>query len=358
MSKAFKLANGRQIGGGAPVFIIAEAGSNWRMGTAVRDRAMARALIEVAAQAGADAVKFQTYRAQTVYVPNAGESEYLSEAGIKEDISAIFDDLSMPYEMIGELAAYCAECGIIFMSSPFSVADFQAVDPYTPLHKIASYEISHLRLIEAAARSGKPLILSTGASAPDDIQWALDWFYECGGTAIALMQVTAKYPAPLDTLALRVIPTLADYGVPVGLSDHSLDPVIGPVGAVALGASVIEKHYTLDKRLPGPDHAFALDPEELALMVLSIRNMEAALGASEKQVQPAEAELYHFARRTLQAVQPIKAGDTLQEGVNVDILRPGQQRAGLHPKYLAEIEGKRARRNIPLGDGIMEGDYV
>jgi N-acetylneuraminate synthase len=355
----FTLANGRLIGDGAPVFIIAEAGSNWRMGTPARDRAMGRALIDVATQAGADAVKFQTYRAETTYVANAGESEYLAEAGIKQDIRSIFEDLAMPYELVAELADYCKQKNILFMSSPFSVTDFHAVDPHTLVHKIASYEISHVRLLEACAKSGKPLILSTGASTHADIRYALDWFRQCGGRDIALMQVTAKYPAPLSSIALRVIPTLRHtYGVPVGLSDHSTDPVIAPVGAVALGASVIEKHYTLDKRLPGPDHSFALTPSELATMVRAIRDMEQALGSAEKTIQAEEQELYSFARRALQAIRPIAAGESLHEGENFAILRPGQQTAGLHPRYVFEVEGKRATRAIALGEGICEGDYA
>jgi N-acetylneuraminate synthase len=292
-------------------------------------------------------------------VPNAGESDYLAEAGIKQDIISIFDDLSMPYEMVGELAEYCQKRDILFMSSPFSLDDFAAVDPFTLIHKIASYEISHMRLIEAAAKSGKPLVLSTGASNQGDIRWAVDHFHEHGGKDLVLMQCTAKYPAPLDTLSLRVLPLLAEtFGVPVGLSDHSQDPVIGPAGAVALGASVIEKHYTLDKRLPGPDHAFALTPEQLKRMIRRIRQMEEALGKPEKDVQPAEEELYHFARRSIQATKTIVAGDDLCEGVNIDILRPGKQSPGLHPKFLSEIEGKKAARDIPLGDGVREGDYV
>jgi N-acetylneuraminate synthase len=358
MALHFTLQNGLAIGQGAPCFIIAEAGSNWRMGTPPRDLAMGRALIDVAVEAGADAVKFQTYRSQTVYVKNAGESNYLAQAGLKQDISSIFDDLSMPYEMIGELAAYCQSRGILFMSSPFSVADFAAVDPHTLIHKIASYEISHIRLLEAAAQSGKPLILSTGASTQGDIRFAADYFYEQGGRDLVLLQCTAKYPAPLNTLALKVLPALAaEYGVPVGLSDHSQDPTIGPAAAVALGAKVIEKHYTLDKRLPGPDHAFALTPEQLKQMVKAIRDTEQALGSAEKTIQAAEEELYSFARRSLQAIRDIQPGELLQEGVNFEILRPGKQQAGLHPRYAPQIEGKTAARAIPLGDGIRQGDY-
>jgi len=162
------------------VFIIAEAGSNWRCGTYSRDIKMARTLIDVAVEAGADAVKFQTYRAETVYVPNAGDSDYLSEAGIRERITDIFKDLSMPYEMIPELAEYCQEKGIQFMSTPFSIDDAKAVDPYVKIHKIASYEISHSRLIAFAANTGKPVILSTGGATYEDIEWALNHFFKNG----------------------------------------------------------------------------------------------------------------------------------------------------------------------------------
>ncbi|MCU1283250.1 MAG: Uncharacterized protein JWM53_6796, partial [bacterium] len=254
------------------VFIIAEAGSNWRMGTPARDRQMARMLIDVAADAGADAVKFQTYRPETVYVANAGSSDYLSEAGIKEDISEIFADLAMPYEMLPELAEYCAKRNVQFMSTPFSVADFEAVDPFVRVHKCASYENSHLRLLERFARAGKPLVMSTGASTEADVAWAVDTFRDSGGRDLCLLQCTARYPAPIDSLNLATIPWLKRrFATMVGLSDHSRHPVHGPLAAVALGARVIEKHYTLDRRLPGPDHAFAITPEELKLLVEAVR---------------------------------------------------------------------------------------
>jgi N-acetylneuraminate synthase len=340
-------------------FIIAEAGSNWRSGTTARDTAMARALIRAAADAGADAVKFQTYRADSVYVPNAGESDYLADAGIKESIVNIFKDLSMPYEMIPELAAFCTECGVQFMSSPFSVADAQAVDPYVSIHKIASYEISHSRLIEFVAQTGKPLILSTGASDEQDIAWALNHFRSHGGADVTLMQCTARYPAPLESLNLRAIPAMREhFGVPVGLSDHSRDPIIGPAGAVALGACVIEKHFTLHNGLPGPDHAFALTPDELKLMVRTIRDMEKSLGHGSIAILDQEQELRAFARRGIQAISNIMKGDVFNEGHNIAILRPGKQRPGIHPMHLADIEGKAATRDIPLGDGIQPGDFA
>lgn len=341
------------------VFIIAEAGSNWRCGTTARDMSMAKTLIDVAAEAGADAVKFQTYRAETVYVPNAGDSEYLAEAGIRESITDIFRDLAMPYEMIPELAAHAAKQGLEFMSTPFSVADFDAIDPFVARHKIASYEISHPRLLQRAGRSGKPLVLSTGASDEADIAWAMETFLAAGGRDLTLLQCTAKYPAPLDAMNLRAIGRLARrFGVPVGLSDHSRHPTWAPLAAVALGATVIEKHYTLDNRLPGPDHAFAVTPGELAELVRAVRAAQAMLGSGEKHVLAAEGELRAFAQRAIQATRDIRAGETLAEGVNIDVLRPGKRARGLHPRRLGEIEGRRAARDIALGDGIREGDWT
>jgi len=340
------------------VFIIAEAGSNWRCGTPERDAEMARTLIDVAAEAGADAVKFQTYRPETVYVPNAGTSDYLSESGIKKSITEIFKDLAMPYEMISVLAKHCEKRKIQFMSSVFSESDFKEVDPFVKIHKIASYEVTHARLLELAAKSGKPLVLSTGASTLEEIGWAVSYFKEKGGRKISLMQCTAKYPAPLSSLNLKVIPELSRrYKIPVGLSDHSRDPIIGPVTAVALGATFIEKHYTLDNRLPGPDHAFALTAEELKNMVKAVRSCESALGTGKKVVLPEEKELRLYAQRAIQATRNIKKEERLEENTNIAILRPGKQRKGIHPRYMDQINGKRAKRFIPLGDGVQKGDY-
>ncbi|HEY9759836.1 MAG TPA: GNAT family N-acetyltransferase [Oculatellaceae cyanobacterium] len=356
--RSAELPNGRGIGNGHACFIIAEAGSNWRMGTPARDLKMARALIDVAAEAGADAVKFQTYKPATTYVANAGQSDYLSDSGIKESISDIFADLSMPYEMLPELAEYAAKQNILFMSSPFSLGDFEAVDRFVSVHKIASYEISHSRLIEAAARSNKVTVLSTGASDIPDIEWAVDHFQERSNNTLCLMQCTARYPAPLSSLNLRTIPALkAKFGLPVGLSDHTRDPIAGPLAAVALGANLIEKHYTLDNRLPGPDHAFAITVGELKEMVDAIRKAEQVVGSGAKIVQPEEEELFWYARRGLQAVAAIAPGEKLVEGTNFEILRPGKQKRGIHPKFIDQVQGKASRREIAPGDGLQIGDF-
>nr|CRH06474.1 Putative N-acetylneuraminate synthase [Candidatus Magnetococcus massalia] len=341
------------------VFVVAEAGSNWRVGSPKRDMAMARALIDVAVDAGADAVKFQTDRPESLYVANAGQGDYLAEAGIKQDNSTLFQDLAMPYEMVAELAAYCREQQIRFMSTPFSLEDFAAVDPHVDLHKLASYEISHAHLIRACAESGKPAIFSTGACGVEDIAWAVDHYRAHGGKDLCLMQSTASYPAPMESLNLRAISFLKNrFGVAVGLSDHSRHPIHGPVAAVGVGARVIEKHYTLDNHLPGPDHSFAILPAELKQMVEAIRAAEAALGQGGKRVEGAEEELASYARRGLQATRTIAKGEALMEGENVAILRPGQQTLGCHPRHLTAMQGQKATRAIAAGEGVQLTDWV
>ncbi len=332
------------------VFVIAEAGSNWRMGSPTRDLEMATRLIDVAADAGADAIKFQTYRARTVYVQDAGTSAYLAAGGEQRSINDIFEDLEMPYDMIPTLAQHAEAVGLEFMSTPFSLEDFAAVDPYVSRHKVASYEICHVRLIQAAARSGKPVIMSTGAAQPADIEFGVASARQAGARDITLLQCTASYPAPPESLNLLAIPWLRDrFDVAAGLSDHSVDPVLAPTVAVALGATVVEKHFTLDRRLPGPDHPFALEPDELARMVQAIRSAAAALGVPGKEISDAEAELRAFAVRAIHATREVHAGEPLVEGQNIDVLRPGERTPGLHPRYLDALAGRRASRDIGAG---------
>lgn len=341
-----------------PVFIIAEAGSNWRMGAKQRDLVMAKKLIDAAKEAGADAIKFQIYRSKDIYVSNAGKSNYLSEKGIHENISNIFDDLSMPYDMIPELQSYAAKHQIEFIATSFSKDDFQAVDPYVKMHKIASYELGHIRLLELAAASKKPLLLSTGAATLQEIDWAVSTYRRLGGKNLALMQCTAQYPANPEAMNLSAISHLKTaFGLPVGLSDHSLDPFAAPTGAVALGACVIEKHFTLSRQLPGPDHSFALEPSEFKAMVQAIRLQEKMVGRGVKMPLTEEEELRKFARRGIQAIQNIAKGELLQEGVNVAILRPGMQMLGIHSKHLSELEGLPSLNPIPLGRGIQFEDF-
>jgi N-acetylneuraminate synthase len=185
----------------------------------------------------------------------------------------------------------------------------------------------------------------------------VDTFHAEGGRDLCLLQCTAKYPAPMSSLNLRAIPWLRQrFGVPAGLSDHSREPAIAPVAAVALGARVIEKHYTLDNRLPGPDHSFALTATELARMVREVRIAEETLGDGIKAVLPAERELAAYARRGVQATKPIAAGEVLRESENFSVLRPGQQVLGAHPRHIDHIEGRKTVRSISMGEGISLDD--
>jgi len=335
------------------VFVIAEAGSNWKCGTYDEDLSMAYQLIETAAKCGSDAIKFQTYRASTVYVPEAGKVGYLKSKGNNQDIYNIFEKNSMPYEMLQDLAKKCKDEQIHFMSTPFSVEDAKQVDKYVSIHKVASYEINHVSLLEFLTKTKKPIILSTGANNLDEIDFAVELLKKEKVEQIAILQCTAKYPASLESLNLSVIPELKKrYNIPVGLSDHSTDPIIGPIAAVALGSTIIEKHFTMDKNLPGPDHYFALNPNELKLMIDCIRKAQKVKGNANKKILKEELELRNFAVRSVQATKNIMKGELLLKGNNIDVLRSGNQKRGADARFVLEINKKNAIRNIEKGSGI------
>ena len=336
-------------------FIIAEAGSNWKSGSYEEDLEQAKKLIKIASKAGADAVKFQTYKADTVYAYNAGNSNYLAEQGINKEINEIFEYLSMPYEMISELSQICNDEKIIFMSTPFSVEDAKQIDPFVSLHKIASFEINHVRLIEFLSKTEKPILISTGASTFDEIDFAVNLIKNNKNNEIGLLQCTSKYPAPIESLNLSAIPKMKErYNIPIGFSDHSVEPLIGPLTAVGLGATIIEKHFTLDKNLTGPDHSFAITPQELELMVKSIRQADKTKGNGKKIILNEEQELLLFAKRRIQAIKDIRKGDILKEGFNFEILRPGNRVRGLEPRFLDKVNGKKSTKDVLKGDGITE----
>ena len=336
-------------------FIIAEAGSNWKSGSYEEDLEQAKKLIKIASNSGADAVKFQTYRADTVYAYNAGNSNYLAEQGINKEINEIFEYLSMPYEMISELSQICNDEKIIFMSTPFSVEDAKQIDPFVSLHKIASFEINHVRLIEFLSKTEKPILISTGASTFDEIDFAVNLIKNNKNNEIGLLQCTSKYPAPIESLNLSAIPKMKErYNIPIGFSDHSVEPLIGPLTAVGLGATIIEKHFTLDKNLPGPDHSFAITPQELELMVKSIRQADKTKGNGKKIILNEEQELLLFAKRRIQAIKDIRKGDILKEGFNFEVLRPGNRIRGLEPRFLDKINGTKSTKDVLKGDGITE----
>jgi N-acetylneuraminate synthase len=344
---AFEIGD-RTVGPGEPTFVIAEAGSNHN-----GDLETAKQLIDVAVDAGADAVKFQTFRAENMYVEDSGEVEYLDD---DRSIYDIIESMEMPYEWIPELHEYCNEQDIHFLSTPFDEESAEVLQEYVPAWKVASYTSSHHPFLRSLAASEKPIIMSTGAHELNEIRESVDVLTSAGAEDFALLQCVAAYPTPIEDINVKIVETLVDeFEVPAGLSDHTLDPVTAPSAAVALGASIVEKHFTLDKTMEGPDHQFALEPEELSEMITAIRDTESALGTGEKFVLDAEDELYRKARRAIHAVEDIFAGETFTSE-NVKVLRPGEREAGLHPKYYEEILGKTATRNVKQSTGIRWSD--
>ena len=338
----------RSVGDGQPVYVVAEAGSNHN-----GSFEHALRLIDAAVDAGADAVKFQNFKARRLYPRSAGESDYLK---VQRSIYDIIEQMEMPDDWIPRLAEYCRDRDIEFLSSAFDEATADALEPYVSAFKVASYELTHLPLVEHMARFGKPMIVSTGAAILDEVLGTVDAIVETGNDQIILLQCTASYPAPLETVNARAILALKNAsGRPVGLSDHSRDPIIAPTIAVALGACMIEKHFTLSNRLPGPDHKFAVEPDELAALVKSVHDAEAALGSGAKVVQGVEDELRTFARRSIFTLRPLTAGEILSPD-NIAVLRCGKIGYGLPPETYPELLGRVVSHDIAAERPIVLDD--
>jgi len=335
----------REIGEGFPCFVIAEAGSNHN-----RQLDQAFKLIDVAAAAGADAVKFQTYSAETIYSQKTPTPEYLKKknlSGKDESLWEIIKRIEMPREWHPKLKNYCAKQGIIFMSTPF---DLKAVDELEevniPAYKIASFEITHLPLLEKCAKTRKPIILSTGMADLSDIETALEVITKAGNKQVALLHCAINYPPKYQDIHLRAMDTMHQaFDVPIGFSDHTLGITVD-IAAAARGACIIEKHFTLDRKLSGPDHPFALEPDELKAMVEAIRQTEQSLGSSVKKRTAAEEELYKLARRSLVAACNISKGTKITRKM-LEVKRPGY---GIPTKLMDVVIGRTAKINIEEDD--------
>ena len=333
---------GRPIGAGHPVYVIAELSANHQ-----HDLNTAIELVRAARAAGADAVKVQTYTADTITIDSEKEHFRIGHGTIWEDrnLYDLYREASMPWEWQPKLQAVAHELGLAFFSSPF---DDSAVDFLEKLgvgaHKIASFELVDLPLIRTVARTGKPLILSTGMATLAEIDEAVATARAEGATEIALLKCTSAYPAPPEEMNLRTIPHLAEaFGVPSGLSDHSLGSEIA-IAAVAVGACILEKHLTLSRAVPGPDAAFSLEPGEFKTMTESVRMTEKALGSVSYHAGASESHSRIF-RRSLFVVKDVNAGEQFTRE-NVRSIRPG---IGLHTRYLEEILGQHAARDLERG---------
>ncbi|UUX48355.1 N-acetylneuraminate synthase [Nisaea acidiphila] len=330
-------------------FVIAEAGVNHN-----GDLALARRLVEIAAEAGADAVKFQTFTAASLVAASAPMAEY-QKANTGSDASQkdLLSELELPFEAFVELAELAREKGVEFMSTAF--------DPESLSHllelgvrrlKIPSGEITNPELVSAIGAAGLPVIMSTGMADLVEVGQALGWLEESGAREISLLHCVSDYPADPADANLAAMDTLrAAFGRPVGWSDHTLGDTV-TIAAVARGAEIVEKHFTLDTDLPGPDHKASLDPAGLKRMVENIRITESAIGSGEKKPTAAERKVALVARRSIASKREIAAGAGIVME-DLTFLRPG---TGLPPAEAKTLVGRRAARTIPAGTIIVLSD--
>ena len=322
-----------------PVFVIAEAGvnHNGKLNRALK-------LVDAAVAAGADGVKFQLYRAEEQASKAAETAEYQKKTTGSKKLLDLAQSYDLPWEEHHTIAQHCRDAGIIYMASCF---DTRAVDFLLGLGgeciKVGSGEITNYPLLAYMAGTGKPILLSTGMCTLQDVSDALAQIHENGDSPVLLFQCSSSYPADPASVNLRAMSLMArQFDVPVGFSDHTTG-IIASVAAVAMGASMIEKHFTLDKNLPGPDHAMSLNPEELREFVAAVRTAQAALGDGVKQPHPSEIETRTVARRSLVSARPIKAGSKLAED-DVTLKRPA---TGIDPRMWDAVRGRTVVVDIP-----------
>lgn len=334
----------RWVGPGHPTYVIAEVGSNFD-----GDLDQAKYLADLAKECGADATKFQSFRAAEIVSRTGFRVKCSFQANWDRPVYDVYRAAEFPRPWHRELADHCRNIGIDFLSSPY---DREAVDLLceldVPALKIGSGDITHFELLRYLAHTGKPLVLGTGASTLGEVEEAVDLLRGEGNDQIILLQCITQYPSPIDQANIRAMQTLAQaFDLPVGYSDHSLGITV-PLGAVALGACVIEKHFTFDKTRRGPDHPHALDVPEMTEMVRQIRLLEQALGSPVKRVEPCESETVVLQRRCLFAARDIRAGEVIA-AEDVIALRP---MIGIPPKFLPLVVGRQAQADIPAGEPI------
>lgn len=333
---------GRTIGHGYSCWIIAEAGVNHN-----GDLELAKQLVDAAVAAGADAIKFQTFRAAELASPEAPKAMYqLQSTDQGESQLEMLMALELPGEVFGELAALCREKEILFLSSAY---DKESVDLLFECHveafKIASGEITNLPLLEYVAGKGKPVLLSTGMSYLSEVDEAVRVLREGGCDQLVLLHCVSDYPADSSHINLRAMATLsAAFDLPVGYSDHTLGAEVA-IAAVALGACVLEKHFTLDRGFTGPDHRASLEPEAMAEMVRSLRLVEQSLGHGRKEPTPGETEIAAVVRRSLVLARDLPAGSVVTDDA-LALQRPG---TGLPLEARPYVVGRTARVALPQG---------
>lgn len=334
--------NNFEINEDSEVFIIAELSANHNGSLEV-----AKQTIRAAKRTGANAIKLQTYTADTLTI-DCDKEDFILKSGSIWDGRTFYDlyqEAYTPWEWHEELFRTAQEEGLICFSSPFdkTAVDFLE-DLNAPAYKIASFEITDIPLIEYTASKGKPIIISTGIAEKEDIELALDACYRMGNKDVALLKCTSSYPAPIEEANMVMVKDLADrYNVISGLSDHTLGATV-PIVATCFGAKIIEKHFILDKSIGGPDASFSMDEDEFTEMVKAVREAEMAIGKVDYTLTEKQIKGRDFSR-SLYVVKDIKTGEVITEE-NVRSIRPG---FGLHPKFLHQILGKKATKNLARG---------
>lgn len=339
----FKIAQ-RSIGPSAPVFIIAELSANHNGSLEV-----AIETVKAAKRAGADCIKLQTYTADTITIDSEKE-DFIIKGTIWEgkNLYQLYQEAYTPWEWHAEIMKVAEEEGLLCFSSPFDPSSVDFLETLNvPAYKIASFEITDIPLIEYVASKGKPVIISTGIAELEDIELAIDACRRMGNHDIALLKCTSSYPAPIEEANMVMIKDLAErFGLISGLSDHTMGSTV-PVVATCFGAKIIEKHFILDRSIGGPDASFSMDEQEFTAMVKAVREAEKALGVVDYTLTEKQRKGRDFCR-SLYVVKDIKQGE-LVTAEHIKSIRPG---FGLHPKYLQQILGKRANRNLEIGDRI------
>ena len=337
------------IGTGHPVFIIAEAGVNHN-----GNLKLAKKLIDAASQAGVDAVKFQTFNPKTLDTQASTKAEFQAKSTGRESQYEMLKKIMLPRKWHKELQNYARRKGLIFLSTPFSKndADF-LIKLGIPAIKVGSSDTNNIPYLNHIAAKNIPIILSTGMSDMKEVKESARIIQRSGNNKLIVLHCTTNYPTPFEEANIRAIQTLKkDLGLVSGFSDHTRG-IEAPIAAVALGARVIEKHFTLDRKLPGPDHKASLEPKELKKMVVSIRNIEKAMGNGIKTPFPSEKKIADVARKSIVVIQDIKKGQTITTN-HISIKRPGN---GLSPKYYPQVIGTRATKDIKTDTLLKINDY-
>ena len=341
----YKIGKRRYIGDGEPVYIIAEIGSNF-------DRSLEKAkqMVDLAKQVGADVAKFQSFQASKIVSAEGFKNLKISfQSKWKKSVYQVYKDAEFPRSWHEKIVEYCKKQRIDFMTAPYDRSAVNLMEKLDlSVYKIGSGEIDNLDFLSFIAKKGKPILLALGASTLGEIDRAVNTITKAGNDQLILMQCVTNYPSPFDDANIKVLESLkSTFGFPVGYSDHTPGHVV-PLGAVALGACVIEKHFTDNKENAGPDHPFALDPKDFQAMVHDIRILEKALGSANKKVVSSEKQTVIIQRRSFYAKRTIKKNQKLTKN-NIELLRPA---IGVKPYYEDIIIGRKVKKTIKKGEPI------